>query len=59
LLRLDVAERMLLQGISVGETGAACGMPDQNYFARWFRRANGLAPTRWLRMRQGGGIQTP
>lgn len=45
--RLDVAKELLRKGVKVGETAMATGMPDQNYFARWFRRQTGQTPTKW------------
>lgn len=32
---------------AIGEVAAAAGMPDANYFARWFRRQTGQSPSRW------------
>jgi len=49
LLRLERAKRRLAEPGPVAEVGVACGMLDQNYFARWFRRATGFSPTDWRR----------
>lgn len=39
------AKRLLLHGeLSVKETGYAIGMKDPAYFARWFKRMEGLSP---------------
>lgn len=37
----------------VGEIAAAVGMPDQNYFARWFRSRTGQTPTHWRAAMRG------
>jgi AraC family transcriptional activator of pobA len=47
--RLALAKRMLGEGVRVSEIALAAGLPDQSYFARWFRGQTGQAPTRWLR----------
>jgi len=49
LLRLELAKRRLGEPGPVAEIAAACGMFDQNYFARWFRKATGYSPTEWRR----------
>ncbi len=38
---------------SINEVAAAAGMPDANYFARWFRRQTGQSPTRWRSAMEG------
>lgn len=45
LLRL--AETELRRGAGVNEVAAKLGFSDQSYFARWFRKQTGLAPTQW------------
>jgi AraC family L-rhamnose operon transcriptional activator RhaR len=45
--RLAMAEEMLSAGVQVGNVAASVGLPDQSYFARWFRRQTGQAPSRW------------
>jgi AraC-like DNA-binding protein/mannose-6-phosphate isomerase-like protein (cupin superfamily) len=48
---LEEAEKRLAAGRPVGDVAEELGFSDQNYFARWFRKQTGLAPTRW----RGGG----
>jgi len=43
--RLAEAKRLLAEGVQVGEVAAAVGLPDQSYFARWFRRQTGVTPS--------------
>jgi len=45
--RLAKAKKLLSAGVQVGNVAAAVGMLDQSYFARWFRRQTGEAPSRW------------
>lgn len=56
--RLDRAKELLGQGMRVGDVAGEIGLPDQSYFARWFRRQTGLAPTQWLQ-RRGPSPATP
>lgn len=45
-IRIGWARRLLSQpGASVKEVSRACGYPDQNYFARLFKRVTGLTPS--------------
>jgi len=46
-LRLAKAKELLGGGVTVSEVGAAIGLPDQGYFARWFRRQTGQTPSGW------------
>lgn len=46
--RLSRAKEMLLRGVKVGEVAGEVGLPDQSYFARWFRRQTGFSPSQWL-----------
>ena len=47
-MRLARAQELLREtDIGIGAVGDAIGMPDQNYFARWFRKKTGQSPTRW------------
>lgn len=48
LRRLEESKRLLAEGRRVATVAAAVGLPDQNYFARWFRRQTGQPPSRWL-----------
>ena len=50
--RLAAAERALASHARIAEAAAAAGFEDPNYFARWFRRKTGRAPSAW---RQSGG----
>ncbi|MFA5851304.1 MAG: response regulator [Spirochaetales bacterium] len=44
--RLEKAKEMLAKpGASIKEVSAACGYPDQNYFARLFKKVTGLTPS--------------
>jgi AraC family L-rhamnose operon transcriptional activator RhaR len=45
--RLAKAKALLAQGMQVANVGAAVGLPDRSYFARWFRRQTGQPPSRW------------
>ena len=46
-LRLAKAKELLARGLKVAQAGAAVGLPDQGYFARWFRRQTGQTPSAW------------
>lgn len=46
--RLRRAKEMLARGVKVGDVAGEIGLPDQSYFARWFRRQTGHSPSRWL-----------
>lgn len=44
--RLEKAKELLAKpGASIKEVSAACGYPDQNYFARLFKKVTGLTPS--------------
>jgi AraC family transcriptional activator of pobA len=45
--RLAKAKELLSNGMQVGNVAATIGLPDQSYFARWFRRQTGQRPSRW------------
>jgi AraC family L-rhamnose operon transcriptional activator RhaR len=47
--RLARAKELLAQGVRVADVAAETGMPDQSYFARWFRRQTGRVPSAWGR----------
>jgi len=47
--RLVRAEKLLREGLRVGQVAERVGLPDAGYFARWFRRQTGRTPTGWLR----------
>jgi AraC family L-rhamnose operon transcriptional activator RhaR len=50
--RLIKAKELLSQGVSIASTAAVIGLPDSGYFARWFRRQTGQAPSVWTRGRR-------
>lgn len=45
--RLSKAKKLLSEGLQVGHVAAMVGLPDQSYFARWFRRQTGRPPSQW------------
>ena len=45
--RLKLAKDRLSQGLRVSAVAEEVGLPDQSYFARWFRRQTGVSPSRW------------
>jgi AraC family L-rhamnose operon transcriptional activator RhaR len=45
--RLEKAKKLLFNGVKVGDAAAMVGLPDQSYFARWFRRQTGQRPSQW------------
>lgn len=46
--RLELCGQLLRDPRSgIGEVAKAAGMPNANYFARWFRRQTGQTPTHW------------
>jgi AraC family transcriptional regulator, transcriptional activator of pobA len=47
--RLARAKKLLEEGMLVAGAATAVGLPDQNYFARWFRRQTGLTPSDWAK----------
>jgi AraC family L-rhamnose operon transcriptional activator RhaR len=47
--RLSLAKRLLSEQVQVSGVAAAVGLPDQSYFARWFRRQTGQPPSTWGR----------
>jgi AraC family L-rhamnose operon transcriptional activator RhaR len=51
--RLEEARRLLGLGWRVGAVAASVGMPDQNYFARWFRQRTGQTPTAYRNRTSG------
>lgn len=57
--RLAIASRLLQQGASVADAGAAAGILDQNYFARWFKKQTGASPSLWARRERSGSVKPP
>ncbi|MDR0929298.1 MAG: AraC family transcriptional regulator [Oscillospiraceae bacterium] len=50
ILRVAQAKRLLrFSDWTMEKIGAACGMPDANYFSRVFRRAEGMSPSEYRR----------
>lgn len=47
--RLALAKDLLARGQLVSRVAEAVGLPDQGYFARWFRRQTGQTPLRWAK----------
>lgn len=47
--RLARAKQLLVGGVRVSDVCGSVGVPDQSYFARWFRRQTGQTPTGWAR----------
>jgi AraC family transcriptional regulator, transcriptional activator of pobA len=47
--RLANAKDLLAQGQKVSQVAETVGLPDQGYFARWFRRQTGQSPLQWMR----------
>jgi len=45
--RLALAKRLLAEGLRISHVADSVGLPDQSYFARWFRRQTGRPPTAW------------
>jgi AraC family transcriptional regulator, transcriptional activator of pobA len=51
--RLARARRLLQEGLRVSEVATLIGLPDQGYFARWFRRQTGVTPSAWAQTTPG------
>lgn len=47
--RLSEAKELISRGVRVSDVAVAVGLPDQSYFARWFRRQTGQTPSVWAR----------
>jgi AraC family L-rhamnose operon transcriptional activator RhaR len=45
--RLERAQALLGDGVSVAAVADAVGLADPSYFARWFRRQTGFSPIAW------------
>jgi AraC family L-rhamnose operon transcriptional activator RhaR len=57
--RLALAKRLLSEGIQVAQVAASAGLPDQSYFARWFRRQTGQTPSAWHKMKTRSNESSP
>ncbi len=52
-LRITHAKQLLrFSSLTAEAVGAACGMPDANYFSRVFRKLEGISPSEYRRMWQ-------
>lgn len=47
--RLQLARRLILQGVPLAETAAACGFADQSHLSRLFARSYGMTSGRYAR----------
>lgn len=45
--RLKLAKQRLSEGLRISAIAEEVGLPDQSYFARWFRQQTGMPPSRW------------
>jgi AraC-like DNA-binding protein len=45
-LRIDLARRLLADGLSGAEVAHRTGFADQSHFSRWFKRVTGTTPVR-------------
>jgi AraC-like DNA-binding protein len=54
-LRLEEAQKALRADARVGEAAERAGFEDLNYFARWFRRQTGQAPSAWQKEQRSSG----
>ncbi len=45
--RLALAKGLLTEQVRVSDVASAVGLPDQSYFARWFRKQTGRQPSSW------------
>lgn len=51
--RLDLARRMIRDGVPLAEAAAAGGFADQSHMTRHFKKAYGVPPGRWAAMIRG------
>ncbi|MDX2079478.1 MAG: AraC family transcriptional regulator [Terrimicrobiaceae bacterium] len=52
-VRLQRAQRLLREKRLIRDAADAAGFPDQNYFARWFKRQTGSTPAEWRSLTAG------
>lgn len=52
-VRLQRAQKFLRERALVRDAAAEAGFPDQNYFARWFKKQTGRTPLEWRDARRG------
>jgi AraC family transcriptional regulator, transcriptional activator of pobA len=50
--RLIKAKELLAHGVKVSNVAAEVGLPDQSYFARWFRVQTGNTPSIWVNLKK-------
>jgi AraC-like DNA-binding protein len=55
-LRIALARRSLLAGVSQAEVAAHCGFVDQSHMIRHFKRIVGVTPMRYVGSRSRGGL---
>lgn len=55
LRQIDLARRLLLQGVPLVEAAADGGFADQSHLSRQFKSAYGLSPGRWLQALASSG----
>lgn len=51
-MRIERAEQLLINGLSVGEVSDQMGFKNQFHFSRVFRMVRGISPTEYLRQKQ-------
>jgi AraC family L-rhamnose operon transcriptional activator RhaR len=51
-LRLQRAQTLIRQGWPMQSVAGKVGMPDNNYFSRWFRRQTGMTPSQFRKSPQ-------
>jgi AraC-like DNA-binding protein len=51
-MRIDLARRLLTEGVSSRDVALSAGFADQSHFVRWFKRLVGTTPTHYRRARE-------
>lgn len=46
---LSLSRGLLMKERKISVISEKLGFPDQNYFARWFRKQSGISPSQWLK----------
>ncbi|RFB73744.1 AraC family transcriptional regulator [Herbaspirillum sp. 3R11] len=52
--RLDMARRLMAQGLPLADAAAMSGFADQSHMTRLFTKTYGIAPAHWLRIMRRG-----